>query len=166
MQHSTRLRLDLGEVLLWTNWIEYASWRLSFTLPPEELLVLFVVQSLELARSLNSVLDRRLPKEAVDGYIRGYLLDRVWSYHLVTDLVREDVRASGSRVAHIDSKLLLRTCRRMVALVMLQPGISAEDIGIRTTARRAVLSGLKLSASKAHRSSQPPRPSTPTSARI
>ena len=79
----------------------------------------------------------------MDGHIRGYLLDRVWSYHLITDLVRNDVRAYGSEVAYTGSKLLLRTCRKIVARVMLQPGISAGDIAIRTTARRAVLSGFK-----------------------
>lgn len=148
MQCSTRLTIDLGEVLLWTNWVERSSRTLSFPPPPRELLVLFVVQSVKLAHSLRSCLDECLPKQVVDGHIRGYLLDRVWSYHLVTALVQTDVRACGSTVAQIDSKQLLRASRTMVARVMLQQRSPSEGVDIRTAARRAVLRSVKLSARK------------------
>jgi len=140
MQRSIRATVDLSKVLLWTNWIDSASYRLSFTLPPKELLILFVVQSLELAHSLNSILGERLPEEVVDGHIRGYLLDRVWSFHLLAEDVRKDVMACG-KVDQIDSKKLLGTSRSMVARIMLGKG-SNEDITIRTLACRAVLRGL------------------------
>lgn len=148
MQRSTRLTINLGEVLLWTNWIEYSIRTLSFPRPPKELLVLFVVQSVTLAHSLRSSLDGCLPKEVVDGHIRGYLLDRVWSYHLLTALVQRDIRACGWRVAEIDSKQLLRASRTMVARVMLQQRSPAEGIAVRAMARKAVLCSLKRSARK------------------
>ena len=146
MQHNTVPKTDLSEVLLWTEWIDLTSRRLSFILPPKELLILFVVQSLELAHSLNSILDKSLPKEVVDGHIRGYLLDRLWSYHLVTASVQDDVRACASGVARLNSKQLLRACRQIVARVMLEPGLPNEDADVRTTARRAILSPLEISA--------------------
>lgn len=151
MQRSTRLTKDLGEVLLWTNWIEYSSRTLSVPRPPKELLVFFVVQSVKLAHSLSSCLDECLPREAVDGHIRGYLLDRVWSYHLMTKLVQRDVRTGSLRVAQIGSNQLLRASRTIVARVMLQQKSPAEGSAVRTTARRAVLRSLKLSARKRQR---------------
>jgi hypothetical protein len=148
MEHSKRPSVDLGKVLLWTNWIEWASRKLSFDLPPKELLVFFVVQSLELAHSLNSIVDKRLPQKVVDGHIRGYLLDRVWSYHLLTKLVWEDVQACGSRVAQFDSKRVLRASRAAVARVMLQKKSLADGTAIRAMTRRTVLRSLKLSLRK------------------
>jgi hypothetical protein len=59
MKRNTQLTIDFDEVLLWTNWIDCASRRLSFPRPPAELLVLFVVQSLELAHSLDLMSDCR-----------------------------------------------------------------------------------------------------------
>jgi hypothetical protein len=151
MQRRTRHTMDLGEVLLWINWIEYSSRELSFSRPPKELLVLFVIQSVELAHSLNSSLNEYLPKKVVDGHIRGYLLDKMWSFHLMTEVVRKDVWTCGSRVAQIDSNQLLRASRTMVARVMLQQRRPAEGSAVRTMARRAVLRSLKLSARKRER---------------
>jgi len=148
MQHSTQRTMDLGEVLSWANWIEGSSRILSFPRIREELLVLFAVQSVTVAHSLNSSFDDCLPKEVVDAHIRGYLLDRVWSYHLVTELVRKDVWACCSRVLQIDSRQLLRASGTMVARVMLQQRISSKDIDVRKVAGRAVLRRLELSARK------------------
>jgi hypothetical protein len=147
MQNKRRT-IDIGEVVLWTNWIKCSSRTLSVPPPPMELLILFVVQSVRLAHSLRCFLDESLPQEVVDGHVRGYLLDRVWSYHLLTALVQRDVRASGWRVAEIDSKQLLRASRTMVARVMLQQRSPVEAIAIRAMASKAVLCSLERLARK------------------
>jgi hypothetical protein len=147
MKRNTQLTIDFDEVLLWTNWIDCASRRLSFPRPPAELLVLFVVQSLELAHSLDSIVDERLPAEILNGHVRGYLLDRIWSYQLMAATVRDDVKASRSRPAHSDSEKLLRKCRSIVARMMLRKRAAVEDISIRSSAHRSILRSLRISAS-------------------
>lgn len=147
MQRSKQFKINLGEVLLWANWIEYTSCKLSFPLPPEELWILFVVQSVTLAHSLNSFLGERLPEQVVAGHIRGYLLDRVSSYQLVTELVQRDVRARCPGAAKIDSKQLSQASRMMVARLMLRKRRPAES-AVRAMAVSGVLYSLKLSVRK------------------
>jgi hypothetical protein len=103
---------------------------------------------MQLAHALSASHHRRLPKKVVDGHIRGYLLDKVWSYHLVTALVKRDVLARGSRVAPIDSARLLRASRAAVARVMLQKKSRAAGTVIRVMARRTVLRSLEHSLRK------------------
>ena len=156
MRQSVRLTTGLDKVLSWINWIVSASRRMSFALPPKELLVFFVVQSVERAHSLNAILDERLPVETVDEHIRSYLLDRVWSYRLISELVLEDVREFKSRIAHVESTRLVNMCRKMVARVMLQPEVPDDSARVRTLARRAVLCRLKIShASLGHSWARP-----------
>lgn len=141
------LEKDLSEVLFWTNWIEHSSRVLSFSRPPLQLLTLFVIQSIELARSLAPLLNDCVPQEVVDGHIRGYLLDRIWSYHLMTDLVQRDLRAYDGGVSRIDSRQLLRACRKTVAALMLSnKKLPDEGTAIRDVARRGVLLSLRVSA--------------------
>jgi hypothetical protein len=148
MQQITQLKSDLDEVLRWTNWIEISSRTLSFARPPLELLVLFVVQSVNLAHSLVSFLGENLPQEILDAHIRGYLLDRVWSYHLASELIQRDVRKSGLRFALVESNKLLRVSRRMVARAMLRQNSETEGTTVRARARRDVIRNLDLSARK------------------
>ncbi len=134
------LERDLSEVLFWTNWIERSSRVLSFPRPPLQLLTLFVVQSVELAHSLSPLLDDCVPQEVIDGHIRGYLLDRIWSYHLTTNLVQRDLRAYDVAVSRSDSRQLLKASRKAVAAVMLSnKKLPAEGTTIRNVARRGVL---------------------------
>ena len=138
---------DLSEVLFWTNWIEHSSRALSISRPPIQLLTLFVVQSAELAHSLASSLNACVPQEVVDRHIRGYLLDRVWSYHLLIEFVQRDLRADDRVLSRIDSRQLLKACRKTVAALMLSnKKLPTEGTAIREAARRGVLLKLRVSA--------------------
>ena len=145
MERNERLTIDLYEVVHWTNWSECSSRMLSLTRPPKELLVFFAIQSIRRAYCLKASLDE-CPREIIDGHIRGYLLDRVWSYHLVTRLVYKDVWARVARVVPIDPNRLLRASRAMVAQVMLRRRSPSQGSAVRTSAERAVLRSLSLPA--------------------
>lgn len=145
MQRSKRLAVGLGEVHCWTNWIEYSSNMLSFPQLPQELLVLFVMQSVRLAHSLNCVLGACLPKQVVDEHIRGYLVDRVWSYHLLTERVQREVRERDSRAAQINSEEFRRSTGKIVARIVLRHKAKTDMSAICTMAVLAVLRSLEPS---------------------
>jgi hypothetical protein len=127
--------MSLHEIHTWTNWIESTSHILAFPRPPKELLVYFVARSVESAHSLSHSLDDALTQEVINGHIRSYLVDRVWTYHLLVTLVHADVRCQ----VHLNSTKLLRLCRKTVARLLLHDTTSVESSRILQKARATIV---------------------------
>ena len=150
MARLSRLKIteNLSEVLFWIEWINSERVMLSFRLPPRELLILFVVQSVDLSRLWNLTMSDPLPRVVVDGYIRAVLLDKLRSYQLALKLVLRDIRRSTSRATRIDPGRLLRICRRTVAQLIVEKTISIKDYAFHKRAKTAVLGALRRSGEK------------------
>ena len=142
MQRRMRAE-ELAKVHFWTNWTEYSNKMLSLPEVPKELLILFVTRSVRLARSLSLVSVECLPEEVIDEHIRAYLLEKVWSYHLLTERVLREIRNTAPKAPWIESKEFPRLTRKTVARLMLQQRAPTEANVTLETAASAALRSLK-----------------------
>jgi hypothetical protein len=117
---------------------------LSFPLPPKELLILFVIQSVDLGHSRALITNDPLSRVVVDGHISACLLEKIYSYHMANKLVLRDIRRSTPRGACIDGRTLRRMCRRAVARLVLGKKLTIEDPECHHRAKTAVLRELQL----------------------
>ena len=120
---------------------------LSFPRPPKELLILFVIQSVDLANSWNLAVSDPLPRVVVEGYIRACLLEKICRYHLASKCVLRAIRCSARRYAHINRNQLGTICRRTVAQLVIEKTASLNDSAFQKTAKTAVLRTLRRTIS-------------------
>jgi hypothetical protein len=167
MRNQLNPRAKLHDIWLWTNWFECSSRRLGFPKPPMDLLVLYVVQSIEQAHCLAASAGLSVQEEIVESHIRAYLLEKVWSYHSTVQLVREDACACSSWIALSGRKRVLSATRKVVADLFLSQNRPSK-LGFRLAARQAILITLSRSRSRgrAVRVAEPDRRANLPSVRI
>lgn len=132
-----------SEMLYWTEWINSLSSTLSFSLPPKELLLRFVAESIDLTRSWRSPINDCWLNMTADGYIRAYLVDKIYSYQLASKCLLKDIYSSTHCAAALSSRQLGRVCRRTVAHMMLENTLSVKDPRFHSKAKTTVFHALR-----------------------